>query len=150
MRTHMGSIYSGSPWGRLTAPLMKARCTKMICEMVDSERWPLFTSELRGPAAHLWSARGPRLTPSPVLPKEKKMIDDHQHANTAQYFNFLPRERGILEVEWSSEAQCGAPSAHNKHQPRAEDLQIQTENVWGTRSSLCQQNIPCWHHPARQ
>lgn len=30
MRTHMGSIYSGSPWGRLTAPLMKGRRTKVI------------------------------------------------------------------------------------------------------------------------
>lgn len=36
--------------------------------------------------------RGSPLTP---VPSQASVIDDHQHSNTAQYFNFLPKKRNF-------------------------------------------------------
>lgn len=110
-------------------------------------RFLLFTFE-PWPSSPSLIYRGSPLTPVPL---QASVIDDHQHANTAQYFNFLSRKRNLRGwvkfrgTVWFLQLTT-SPQSH------AEDLRSKhsAENIPETRSSLCQQNNPCRHRPLWQ
>lgn len=94
MRTHKGYFYSGSMGETDCFSLMKGRVTEVIFNMGDgsrAENWLRFTFEPR-PSSPSLIYRGSPLTP---IPSWVHVIDDHQCADTAQYFNFLPGQRNF-------------------------------------------------------
>lgn len=125
------------------------RRTKVICEMgdgVDScqERYPLssprsllFTFEPR-PSSPSLIYRGSPLTPVPL--QAPLMIDDHQHANTAQYFNFLPRKRNLRGwVKFRGTVWCLQLTTSPQPCAEAPRSKHSAENIPETGPSLCQQ-----------
>lgn len=84
-----GYFYSGSMGETDCSSLMRGRVTEVIFNMGDgsrAENWLGFTFEPR-PSSPSLIYRGSPLTP---IPSWVHVIDDHQCAYTAQYFNFLP------------------------------------------------------------
>lgn len=129
---------------------MKAGLRVDSCQQhcpLSSPRLLVFTFE-PGPSSPSLIYRGSLLTP---VSSQAPVIDDHQHANTAQYFNFLLRKRNLRGwVKFRGTVWCLQRTT--RPQPRAEDLRSKhlAENIPETRSSLCQQNNPCCHRPPWQ
>lgn len=121
----IGYFYSASLGETDCSSLMRGGHTEVIFKMGDgsrSENWLLFTFEPR-PSSPSLIYRGAPLTPAP---SQVPVIDDHQHANTAQYFNFLPRKRNFRGwVKFRGTVWCLQLTTSPGLMPKTWDLNIQ-------------------------
>lgn len=145
--------YNEDAWGLFPLWLLEGGCSAE--HQGWSASWALGASVRvdsrlslnQGPASPL-ICRGSPLTP---VRSQAPMISDHQHANTAQYFNFLPKKRDFRgRVRFRSAVWCLLIQTSLDLMPKTRDT-IVLVRILQTPGPLCvKKTLPCCHPPAWQ